>query len=299
MNDTKKQALGRGLSSLLTSSDGEGLEMEATTPSSLPITVILPNPQQPRRLFSDEELEGLATSIQEKGILQPILVRPHPSHAGKYQIVAGERRWRAAQKVHLQELPVMIKDFTDAEALEVGLLENIQRQDLNPIEEAEAYRQLAEEFHHTQESLARILGKSRSHIANTLRLLALPKKLQVYLIEGKLSAGHGRALINAEDPQKLADTILQQKLTVRQVEDFTRQKRATTKGEVFQDPEKEVLQTHLSDLLGTQVELIFKGKGGKILISFQGVEELDQLVQRFNQSKSEKPQQFVPKIWSA
>lgn len=296
MNGPKKQALGRGLSSLLTSSDRD--ENEKTTPFSLPITAIVPNPQQPRRLFSDEELEGLAASIQEKGILQPILVRPHPKDADKYQIVAGERRWRAAHQVGLEELPVLIKDFSDAEALEVGLLENVQRQDLNPIEEAEAYRQLAEQFHHTQESLARILGKSRSHIANTLRLLALPKKVQVYLVEGKLSAGHGRALMSAENPQELADTILQQKLTVRQVESFTRQKRTKTGEGIPQDPEKEILQTHLSDLLGTPVELIFKGKGGKILIAFQNLDALDQLVQKFNQSKSEKPQQFVPKIWS-
>lgn len=296
MNDSKKQALGRGLSSLLTSSDSD--EKETSPPSSLPITAILSNPHQPRRLFSDEELEGLAASIQEKGILQPILVRPHPTNAEKYQIVAGERRWRAAHQVGLDELPVIIKNFSDAEALEVGLLENVQRQDLNPIEEAEALRQLAEEFHHTQEYLARILGKSRSHIANTLRLLALPKKVQVYLVEGKLSAGHGRTLVNAEDPERLAKMILEENLSVRQAESYTRQKRTKTEGEIPQDPEREILQTHLSDLLGTPVDLIFKGKGGKIMISFQNLEALDQLVQRFNQSKSQKPQQFTTKIWS-
>lgn len=285
MSEIRKQVLGRGLSALLTSSEGEETERINASSLTLPIEILLAGRHQPRHSFPEEELLALSASIQEKGVLQPILVRVHPQEKGKYEIVAGERRWRAAKKAGLHHIPALIREFSDAEALEVGLLENIQRQDLNPIEEAEGYRRLAEEFHHTQESLARILGKSRSHIANTLRLLTLSEKIKNYLNEGKLSAGHGRALIGAEDPQLLAEMIIEKNLSVRQAEFLAKKK--LHKEDLPNipkqiDPEKEVLRQHLSDLLGTSVELMLKGVGGKIILPFKNPTDLDELLQKFN-----------------
>lgn len=289
MSEFKRQVLGRGLSALLDPTSSNEATQEDITPHSLPVDTIIPGKNQPRYSFSEEDLESLCLSIQEKGVLQPILVRRLLSQNGKYEIVAGERRWRAAQKAGLSEIPVILKDFTDREALEVGLLENIQRQDLNPIEEAEGYRRLAEEFNHTQESLSRTLGKSRSHIANTLRLLTLPKKIRDYLTEGKLSSSHARALVSADDPEKLADLILEQGLSVRQTEDLRKpsEARRASSGSRVSDPEKEVLCQHISDLLGTSIDLILKGEGGKIIIPFNDPIELDQILQKFNQIKGD------------
>ncbi len=290
MNDIRKQkqALGRGLSALLEPSHKEMRREEIPSPLTLPMEAILPGPHQPRHHFPEEELLSLSASIQEKGVLQPILVRIHPTEQDKYEIVAGERRWRAAKIADFGHIPVLIKEFSDEEALEVGLLENIQRQDLNPIEEAEGYRRLAEEFNHTQESLARNLGKSRSHIANTLRLLTLPKKIKEYLNDGKLSAGHGRALVGCEDPEFLAHLILERGLNVRQAETLSKQKlsekdRFRTPGEP--DPEKEILRQHLSEIFGLPVDLLLKGLGGKIVFSFKNPAELDAIIQKLNASK--------------
>ncbi|MBX9620577.1 MAG: ParB/RepB/Spo0J family partition protein [Alphaproteobacteria bacterium] len=289
MSELKRQVLGRGLSALLDpTSSNKGTQEDIISPS-LPIETIVPGKNQPRHSFPEEDLEALSLSIQEKGVLQPILVRSLLSQDGKYEIIAGERRWRAAKKAGLSEIPVIMKNFTDREALEVGLLENIQRQDLNPIEEAEGYRRLAEEFNHTQESLSRTLGKSRSHIANTLRLLTLPKKIRDYLSEGKLSSGHARALVNADDPERLADLILEQGLSVRQTEDLRKPSKVgqSLSGSRIADPEKEVLCQHISDLLGTPIDLILKGEGGKIIIPFNDPIELDQILQKFNQIKGD------------
>lgn len=287
MNDVKKQVLGRGLSALLEPSQAE--TNNSVSPVSLPVSSIIPGIHQPRRYFLKEELESLAASIREKGILQPILVRLIPSYGdGAYEIAAGERRWRAAKMAGLHHIPALIKEFTDTEMLEVGLLENIQRQDLNPMEEAEGYRRLAEEFHHTQESLSRILGKSRSHIANLLRLLTLPQKVKDYLNEGKLSAGHGRALVNAEDPEGLSDLIVHRNLSVRQAEHLAKHKlrpEGSSSSYLREDPEKEILKHHLSDLLGITVDLILKGMGGKIIFPFNNPEELDGIVEKLNQLK--------------
>lgn len=289
MSEFKRQVLGRGLSALLDQTSSNEVTQEDITSHSLPVDTIIPGKNQPRYSFHEEDLESLSLSIQEKGVLQPILVRRLLSQNDKYEIVAGERRWRAAQKAGLSEIPVIIKDFTDREALEVGLLENIQRQDLNPIEEAEGYRRLAEEFNHTQESLSRTLGKSRSHIANTLRLLTLPKKIRDYLTEGKLSSGHGRALVSADDPERLADLILEQGLSVRQTEGLRKpsQARRALSGRRVSDPEKDVLCQHISDLLGTSIDLALKGEGGKIIIPFNDPIELDQILQKFNQIKGD------------
>ena len=287
MSELKRQVLGRGLSALLdpTSSDNESHSQETIGALSLLVDNIVPGKNQPRYSFPEEDLESLSLSIQEKGVLQPILVRRLLNQDGKYEIVAGERRWRATKKAGLSEIPVIIKDFTDREALEVGLLENIQRQNLNPIEEAEGYRRLAEEFNHTQESLSQALGKSRSHIANTLRLLTLPKKVRDYLTEGKLSSGHGRALVNAPNPESLADLILEQGLSVRQTESLRKPsgRQKASSGSAMVHPEKEVLCQHISDLLGRPIDLSLKGEGGKIIIPFNDPTELDQILQKFNQ----------------
>ena len=212
MNEMKKNALGRGLSSLLNPSGYDDAEGQVI---NLPLDSIQKGSFQPRRYFPEEDLNELAASIQERGVLQPVLVRSFSDK--QYELIAGERRWRAAKIAGLHEIPVIVRNFSDGEALEIGLLENIQRQDLNPIEEAEGYHRLAEEFDHTQESLSRILGKSRSHIANTLRLLTLPKTVQEHLVTGKLSAGHGRSLIGVEDPEHIAEMIISRRLSVRQV----------------------------------------------------------------------------------
>jgi ParB family chromosome partitioning protein len=290
MSDIRKQVLGRGLSALLGPIGEDERESQKESSMTLSIQAIHPNPQQPRLHFSEEELTSLCESIREKGILQPILVRLHPHEKGKYQIVAGERRWRAAQKAGLTQIPVYIRDFSDKETLEVGLLENIQRQDLNPIEEAEGYRRLAEEFDHTQESLSRILGKSRSHIANTLRLLTLPQKVKQYLIEGKLSAGHGRSLIGNQNPEKLADLIVGRNLSVRQVETLSKKKgKKEIKINISQaDPEKDILENQLSELLCVPVNLTLKGAGGTVTLTFKNPGELDEILKKLNSIPSPK-----------
>jgi len=283
MSEIRKQVLGRGLSALLDASRDE--EKGQTSSLTLATDTILPGRYQPRLHFPEDELVALSESIKEKGVLQPILVRVHPDEEGKYEIVAGERRWRAAKKAGLDQIPALIREFSDREALEVGLLENIQRQDLNPLEEADGYRRLAEEFNHTQESLSRILGKSRSHIANTLRLLTLPKKVKEYLNEGKLSAGHGRTLVGVQDPDRLAEMIIEKNLSVREAEMLSKQK-VTKDGLVKSsrqlDPEQEILREHLSRLFGTSVDLIFKGDGGKLVVHFRSPPELDRLLNLLN-----------------
>lgn len=301
MTDIKKQALGRGLSSLLGSSEEEGQPLNEKDSYMVSMDSIVPGAFQPRQSFPEDELLALASSIREKGILQPILLRTHPTDKEKYEIVAGERRWRAAKKVGLEQIPALIKEFSDAEALEVGLLENIQRQDLNPIEEADAYRRLAEEFSHTQETLSRILGKSRSHIANVLRLLTLPQNVKDSLAQGKLSTGHGKALINSDNPEYLADLILKRGLSVRQSEILAKQK--LTEGDAVPtpthaDPEKEILRQHISELLGRPVDLVLRGLGGRIVISFKNPADLDQLLQRLNSEKQQSSSSPSVAIWS-
>ncbi len=283
MSQMRKQVLGRGLSSLFSGSDEESV---VENPHTLSIEKVLAGKRQPRRFFSEEELNALAASIQEKGVLQPILVRNHPEFSNKYEIVAGERRWRASKMVGLTEIPALVKDFTDAEVLEVGLLENIQRQDLNPIEEAAGYHRLAEDFHYTQDSLSRIFGKSRSHITNTLRLLTLPLSVQDSLIQGKISAGHGRALVGQKNAESLAIKIIEKGLSVREAEALSKpeqkKKARPSSSPKSNDPEQDVLRSHLSELLNVPVDLILKGAGGKLVIHFRDPTELDGLIQKLN-----------------
>ena len=218
---TQSRGLGRGLSALMADVHDATEAPEAQTPQPdlrVPVEKVHPNPDQPRRHFDDEALADLARSIAEKGIIQPLIVRESPRESGAYEIVAGERRWRAAQIAKLHEVPVLLRSFTDIEVLEVAIIENIQRADLNPVEEASGYSQLMTKFGHTQEKLADVLGKSRSHIANAVRLLNLPEDVQEHLRQGRLSAGHARALITAPDASALARQIIQKGLSVRETE---------------------------------------------------------------------------------
>ena len=258
----KFAGLGRGLSALLGEVESEvlaasanpdlkatpgqtaapGAPAEARAPRTLPIALLRPNPFQPRDHFDPEQLEELAASIRDKGIIQPIIVRPVPGQSDEYQIVAGERRWRAAQKARLHEVPVVIRAFTDAEALEVALIENIQRADLNAIEEARGYRQLIEKFNYTQEALGQTIGRSRSHIANTLRLLQLPQTVQDYIFGGKLSAGHARALVGAPDPEAMAKELIEGRANVREAEERSRKAKGKKKRTIGKDADTRALE---------------------------------------------------------
>lgn len=296
---TERRGLGRGLSALMADvnlaapavTDGDGT---AGTPRHPGIRVgidrIEPNPDQPRRDFAPEALAELADSLRAHGIIQPLIVRPHPSRPDRYQIVAGERRWRAAQAARIHEIPVLVRDLDDTEVLEVALIENIQRSDLNALEEAAAYRQLMERFGHTQEKLAEALGKSRSHIANLLRLLGLPQDVQDWLRQGRLSAGHARALVTADDPVALAREVISRELSVRETEALVRRAAETagqkekTAGRRRRTPEKDAdtraIEQDLSAHLGMAVSIEHQGlDGGRLTITYRSLDQLDDLCQ--------------------
>lgn len=287
----QKRGLGRGLSALMAdvNESHNAPAPEPTRPDQvIPIEKITPNPDQPRRAFDKDALEDLAASIREKGIIQPLIVRPSPKSSGSFEIVAGERRWRAAQMAKLHDVPVLVRDFDDTEVLEVAIIENVQRADLNPVEEATGYNQLMEKFGHTQERLATALGKSRSHIANSVRLLTLPQEVQSYLKDGKLSAGHARALITAEDPVSLAKQIIKKGLSVREAEKLAKGEQEnifaggkTTKKqpEEKKDADTKALEGDLSAGLGMKVTIEHSpGKdNGKLVIAYDTLEQLDDL----------------------
>ena len=283
----RKRGLGRGLSSLIPDTPDNTESSTAPGIKKVPIEFLKPSPFQPRRHFPDEEIEGLAESIRAKGVMQPLLVRQSADSQTMFEIIAGERRWRAAQRAGLHELPVLVHDLSDRDTLEVALLENVQREDLSPLEEAEAYQRLIEEFGHTQQELANTIGKSRSHIANLLRLLTLPSAVRSLLETGALSAGHARALINARDPEKLAKVIVEKGLNVRQAEMLVKQERedqaSTDKLPSLQrerDPDTVALERELSTELGLNVALKSKGKGGVVSISYRSLDQLDGLIAR-------------------
>lgn len=287
----QQRGLGRGLSALLGEQAAEpAAAPEAATagpagPREVPIEHLERNPDQPRRTFTEAELSELAASIREKGVIQPILVRPAPGKAGRFQIVAGERRWRAAQLAALTTVPVIERQLDDLEVLEVALVENVQREDLNPVEEARAYSTLMERFGHTQEGLSRVVGKSRSHVANTTRLLSLPEPVLDHLAAGRLSAGHARALVTAAEPVALAEKIVADGLNVRQAEklakgaadgagrDKARPGETTTADSL-------ALQQDLADALGLKVELKDRGGRGELVIRYATLEQLDDLCSR-------------------
>ncbi len=278
-----RQGLGRGLSSLL----GDNIREEsiAGTPEGgagirmLPVSAMTPHPDQPRRHFDEDALEELAKSIAAKGMIQPIFVRPH----GKgYQIVAGERRWRAAQRARLHEVPAVVRELSDAETLEVALIENIQREDLNAIEEAEGYSRLIGEFGHTQEVLGKIVHKSRSHVANLLRLLDLPIAVRQMVIEGAIEMGHARALVGTPDAEKLARHVADKGLSVREAERLARQaKPSKRKGAAAgRDPDLQALEHHLGDVLGLNVRISHGAKGGSLTLAYSTLDQLDMVCQR-------------------
>jgi ParB family chromosome partitioning protein len=251
---------------------------------SIAIEKIQPNPDQPRRQFDDAALSELAASISERGIIQPLILRPDPSQSGMYQIVAGERRWRAAQIARLHEVPALIRDYTDTEVLEVAIIENIQRSDLNPIDEAAGYRQLMDRFGHTQEQLATVLGKSRSHIANLLRLLTLPDDVTALLIDGRLTAGHARALVGHEDAVELARRIVKGGLSVREAEKLARADAAPRKTAGRSRPEKDAdtvqIEQELAATLGMAVSIDHKPgqEGGTLTLRYRDLGQLDDLL---------------------
>lgn len=285
-----RKGLGRGLSALMADANIEaavaseaGSTKFRAPDTHLPIEKLHPNPDQPRRDFGKSDLDDLANSIREKGIIQPLIVRIDPKREGEYQIVAGERRWRAAQMVNLHEIPVLIREFDDTEVIEVAIIENIQRADLNSVEEALGYKQLMQRFGHTQEKVAEVLGKSRSHIANLLRLLTLPEEVQDYLKEGKLTAGHARALVTSKDPIGLARKIITGGMSVRQAEKLASQdsskvkKQSNTKKN--KDTDTKVLEQDLSANLGMNVSIthVAGTEKGSITISYGSFDELDEL----------------------
>ncbi len=290
----KNRGLGRGLSALMADVNLEAQDGDTAEESGqgglprpdtyVPIEKLAPNPDQPRRDFVQENLEELAASIREKGVIQPLIVRPDPSVDGTFQIVAGERRWRAAQLAQLHDLPVLIRDLDDTEVLEVAIIENIQRADLNAVEEAMGYRQLMDRFGHTQENLARALGKSRSHIANVMRLLGLPEEILGYLRDGKISAGHARALITADDPTGLARKTVEKGLSVREVERLAKKPKGTGKPRQRQqggekDADTRALEADLSANLGLKVAVDHKpgGEAGTVTIRYGTLDDLDRL----------------------
>ena len=286
-----RRGLGRGLSALL----GEAETPKTATgergaQSEIPIELIARNPDQPRRAFGEAEIDELAASIREKGVLQPVLVRPSPDAAGQYQLVAGERRWRAAQKAGLRSLPALVRELDDSQVLEIAIVENVQRSDLNPLEEALGYRALMDRFGRTQEAVAQVVGKSRPHVANALRLLNLPAEVQAMLADGRLSAGHARALVGAPDALALAKEVVERGLNVRETEGLTRRSpekasaRSPRKGSVVRNPDIDALENDLSEILGLEVELLDRGGAGELRLRYATLEQLDDLCRRLMRS---------------
>ena len=289
MNDPapRRHGLGRGLSALLGDSvaeapvsgssergGGSGVRM-------LPVSAMAPHPGQPRRHFDEAALDDLAQSISARGLIQPIVVRPH-GHS--YQIVAGERRWRAAQRARLHEVPVLVRELSDAETMEIALVENIQREDLNAIEEAEAYSRLIGEFGHTQEALARLVHKSRSHVANLLRLLDLPQPVREMVVNGAIEMGHARALIGAPDAERLAHMVAEKGLSVRETEKLAREAKPNAQRKNGEAPVRNAdiaaLERQLGDVLGLHVRIAHGAKGGTLTLGYSTLDQLDMVCQR-------------------
>ena len=287
--DPSRKRLGRGLAALIGEIDKPAPSAGAArigADGRVPIEFVGPNPRNPRRNFAEAELADLAQSIREHGIVQPVVVRPAPAGSGRYEIIAGERRWRAAQRAGLIELPVIIRDVDDRVALELAIIENVQRADLNPVEEALGYQQLIDEHNYTQADLGQVIGKSRSHVANTLRLLKLPDGIRDMLVDGSLSAGHARTLVTAEDPVGLARRIVDDGLSVRQAEALAQEPARTAAGGAShrqpaqKDADTLALEKALSDATGLKVTIAHGQKGGELKIAYRTLEQLDELCRR-------------------
>ncbi len=284
-NEHVKDRLGRGLAALLGDDYAEDESVErARGLRSVPIEFIVPNNLNPRKNFNPEDIEELADSIREKGLLQPIVVRRAPGSDKNFEIIAGERRWRAAQHAQLHEIPVIRRDVSDAEALEIAIIENVQRADLNAMEEANGYRRLIDEFGYTQEQLSRAIGKSRPHLTNTLRLLKLPEKIKDFVTDGLLSAGHARALLASPDAETHALRVVQEGLNVRQTEQLVKEpEKAKSKkpARAQKDTDTLALENDLTTALGLKVDIRHKGsRGGEMRISYKTLEQLDEICRR-------------------
>lgn len=294
------RGLGRGLSSLL----GEEVRVNPadnvtalqpkrgeTGLKELPLDLLMPNPDQPRTHFEPEQIEELAKSIKDRGVLQPILARPMKDDPGLYEIVAGERRWRAAQKAQLHKVPVIIQDLSDKATFEIALIENVQRSDLNPMEEARAYRKLSEDFGHSADAIGGLVGKSRSHVANLMRLLALPDDVAAFVENGTLSMGHARALLTAPAPFEIAQKIISDGLSVRETEALVNARQTTGKAgkrvAAKSDPETASLARDISQALGLAVTIAHKGKsGGTISVKYGSLDQLDEVCRRLANAKT-------------
>ncbi len=271
-----KKGLGRGLSSLMGEVSEEQTENLSSTETKIPISKLRPSPIQPRRIFEKASINELADSIKSKGLVQPILVRPSLSNQGDYEIIAGERRWRAAQVAQLHEIPAVIRNLDDAESLEIAIIENVQRADLSPIEEAAGYKKLIENFGHTQEALSGVVGKSRSHVANIIRLLSLPSSIQDMISQGLISSGHARAIMSSAFPEQLATKIVSENLSVRQTEALVKSKKTIFKKLNLKDPDTLDLEKKLSEKLGLDVVINHTQKrGGSIKIKYRSLEQLN------------------------
>lgn len=270
----KPTRLGMGLSALL----GDDSAPAPVTPQTLPVEALEPGPFQPRGPMDGEALAELTASVREHGVLQPILVRPKPGAKGSYQIIGGERRWRAAQGAKLHEVPVVVRELDDRAAMAAGLVENLQREDLNALEEAEGYRRLMEEFGLKAEALGHAVGKSRSHVANTLRLLGLPSGVRQMLGRGSLTAGHARALLTSPDPVRLAELVVTRGLNVRQTEALAAAADKPRTARRQQDAETRALERELSERLGLRVSIEHRGKSGKVVIAYRDLDQLDGVV---------------------
>ena len=289
-DDAARTRLGRGLAALMGDVGGEAQSTDRVSRNQrkVPIEFIRANPHNPRKSFSDAELQELADSIGKRGIIQPIVVRNRG--ADNFEIIAGERRWRAAQRAGLHEVPIVVLDVTDSEALELAIIENVQRSDLNPLEEAAGYQVLAAEFNHSQDDIAKVVGKSRSHIANTMRLLRLPDAVKAYINAGKLSAGHARALINQPDPESFAREIVEKGLNVRQVEALSQEqaeaagKKIKTRVHALKDADTIALEKRLADALGLVVNIDHRGKGGVLRVRYRTLDQLDEVIRRLERN---------------
>ena len=286
--DAARSRLGRGLAALIGDIEDAPDAERTRSQRRVPIEFVKPNPRNPRRIYSETELEELAQSLRERGMIQPIVVRSVRGATDGFEIIAGERRWRAAQRASMHEVPIVVLDASDAEALELAIIENVQRADLNALEEASGYQALATEFNHSQDDIAQIVGKSRSHIANTLRLLRLPEPVKAYINAGKLSAGHARALVNMADPETVARDIVDRGLNVRQVEAIGQEraaaagKPAKSRARVHKDTDTVALEKRVSDALGLSVSVDHRGKGGTMHIKYRDLDQLDEVLRRLS-----------------
>jgi ParB family transcriptional regulator, chromosome partitioning protein len=287
MADEARSRLGRGLASLIGDVGGEAAHVERPRAQrKVPIEFLKTNPRNPRRSFSDAELGELADSIRQRGVIQPIVVRPVKGAQDRYEIIAGERRWRASQLAGLHEVPIVPVEVSDSDALEIAIIENVQREDLNAMEEAQGYHALADEFRRSQEDIAKIVGKSRSHVANMMRLTKLPAEVQAYIAKGELSAGHARALVNVPDPLAAAKRVVEEGLNVRQaealahVEGVPARKPQKARGGTEKDPDTIALEKRVSDALGLTVSVKHRDPGGTVQISYRNLEQLDEVMRR-------------------